>query len=212
MFQTIKTTFQSLAMVAAVMSASTVSAAEIIEFDFVGNGGVGLLPGNEVGANTSTAATSTAFGGEVGSGLSFDTTTNILDFDFTFEGLDGGLFFAAASGIHLHLPGIAGDPFNQTGPIVFNLNSFSDTNVTNTNDQILDGATSGQVTGEISFANNLDLVDDLLAGEFYLNIHSQTFTGGELRGSITAVPEPGSIAMVALAVGAMAARRRRRTA
>lgn len=184
--------------------------ATVTVFDFAGNGGIGLLPGNEVGANTSTSATSSAFGGIAGSGLSFNSDTNILNFDFSFEGLNGGLLFSAGSGIHLHLPSVLGDPFNQTGPIVFNLNSFADSNVINTNTQIANGATSGRVTGTVSFANNLDQVDDLLAGEYYLNIHSDSFSGGELRGSLTAIPEPSSLALVALACTGFVARRRRR--
>ena len=186
-----------------------VANAQLVDFDFVGNGGAGLLPGNEVGANTSLGSNSTAIGGETGLGLVFDLGTNVLDVDFSFSDLDGGLLFAAASGIHLHLPTTPGDPFNQNGPIVFNLNSFSDNAVTNNTSQILDGATSGTVSASIDFSNNLDLVDDLLAGEFYLNIHSQTFTGGELRGTL-AVPEPSSMTLLAMAFGSTAFFRRRR--
>ena len=200
-------TIYSLVMALAVMIASP-SFAQIIEFDFVGNGGVGLLPGNEIGADTATELTSTAFGGEVGNGLVFDTETNILEFDFSFEGLSGGLF-DANSGIHFHLPGISGDPFNQTGPVVFNLNNFDDTDaVSNTNEQIAFGSTSGQVTGSVLFTDTQ--AADLLAGEYYLNIHSADFTGGELRGSLTAaVPEPSSLTVIALLTTGMVVRRRR---
>jgi len=186
--------------------------AQTVEFDFVGNGGFGLLPGNEVGANTSLGSDSTAFGGEFGGGIAFDAGTNVLDVNFSFDNLDGGLLFAAASGIHLHLPTVAGDPLNQTGSIVFNLNSFDDTAVNNVNSQILDGATAGNVSATIDFSDNLDLVDDLLAGEFYLNIHSQTFGGGELRGTLApaAVPEPSSVALLGLAFGSAIMRRRRK--
>ena len=195
-----------------VFTMSPMTQAQTVEFDFTGNAGFGLLAGNEVGANTSIGSDSTAFGGEVGGGLVFNTGTNVLDVNFSFENLDGGLLFAAASGIHLHLPGVAGDPFNQTGPIVFNLNSFEDASVTNLSSQILDGSTSGTVNASIDFSDSLDLVDDLLAGEFYLNIHSQTFTGGELRGTLApaAVPEPSSVALLGLVFSSAILRRRRK--
>jgi len=202
-------------LVAALMvfAMSPMVQAQTVEFDFAGNGGFGLLPGNEVGANTSLGSDSIAIGGEVDGGIVFDSGTNVLDVNFSFENLDGGLLFAAASGIHLHLPGVAGDPFNQTGPIVFNLNSFDDTAVSNFNSQILDGSTAGTVNASIDFSDNLALVDDLLAGEFYLNIHSQTFSGGELRGTLApaaAVPEPSSVALLGLVFGSAVMRRRRK--
>ena len=201
-----------LVAVLIVFAMSPMAQAQTVEFDFVGNGGFGLLPGNEVGANTSLGSDSTAFGGEVGGGIVFDAGTNVLDVNFSFDNLDGGLLFAAASGIHLHLPTVAGDPFNQTGPIVFNLNSFDDANVNNLSSQIADGATAGTVSATIDFSNNLDFVDDLLAGEFYVNIHSQTFSGGELRGTLApaAVPEPSSVALLGLVFGSAIMRRRRK--
>ena len=211
MYRTFTTLIYSIAMALAVMTTSTCSA-QIIDFNFAGNGGSGLLPGNEVGANTATAANSTAFGDEAGAGLLFDVATNTLAFDFAFQGLDGGLNTGAASGIHLHLPGMLGDPFNQTGGIVLNLNNFDPNDVvTNTNVQIANGATAGQVTGLIDLSNSPELIDALLDEELYLNIHSNTFGGGELRGTLVtaAIPEPGSMTVVSLALAGLVARRRR---
>ena len=205
-------TMKWLVLSLAFLAMSPIAGAQTVAFDFTGNGGVGLLPGSEVGPNTSFGSNSTAFGGESAAGIIFDTATNLLDINFSFNNLDGGLLFDAASGIHLHLPTVAGDPFNQTGPIVFNLNSFNDAAVTNSNSQILDGATSGTVSAQVDFSNNLELVDDLLAGEIYLNIHSQTFSGGELRGTVSpsAVPEPSSAVLLGLALSTGALLRRRK--
>jgi len=183
------------------------AAAQTIEFNFLGNGGPGLNPGNNVGPNTATPATSSASGGEVAGGLVFNTATNILNFDFEFEGISG-LFTDALGGIHLHLPTTAGDPFNNTGAIVFSLNQ-ADANVALSTPFIAPSATSGRATGTVSFANNLDDVDDLLAGEFYLNIHGDQFNGGEIRGTLVAVPEPTTILASCLALLGVATLRRR---
>jgi hypothetical protein len=45
------------------------------------------------------------------------------------------------------------------------------------------------------------LVAGAAAGEAYLNIHSTTFVGGEIRGFLVPAPEPGTIT---LAIGALA--------
>ena len=184
------------------------SAAQPVEFNFLGNGGGGLNPGNNVGANTATPATSDGVGGEVGGGLVFNPATNILNFDFEFESISG-LFTGAMGGIHLHLPTSAGDNFNKTGPIVFSLNTGTDPNVTLDTPLIASSATSGRVTGTASFANDLDKIDDLLAGGFYVNIHGDQFNGGEIRGNLINVPEPTTVLIACLAVLGLATRRRR---
>jgi hypothetical protein len=57
------------------------------------------------------------------------------------------------------------------------------------------------------------LIDNLISGNAYFNIHSTTFPGGEIRAFLTVVPEPATWGMmlaglVAVAAGGMAARRR----
>jgi hypothetical protein len=49
----------------------------------------------------------------------------------------------------------------------------------------------------------------LAADEAYLNIHTTSFGGGEIRGFLVLVPEPSSIALFALGVLAFAWRRKR---
>ena len=187
--------------------------AETVELDFFGLGGFGLSSANEVGPNTPATLPGPSFatGQETGGGLVLDTDANTLDFSFAFEGLTGGLF-DAASGIHLHLvPDDAPNPFAATGPIVFNLNSFDDPNVVNGNDPIAIGSPDGEVFGQLSFTEEQEA--DFLAGRYYLNIHSDAFRGGELRGNLvvpTAVPTPAALGVGLALLGGVAARRRAR--
>jgi hypothetical protein len=56
----------------------------------------------------------------------------------------------------------------------------------------------------------LALLAGLASGRAYLNIHTTAFPGGEIRGFLTEVPEPGSIALFGLGALGLAGLRRRR--
>ncbi|MGF1452365.1 MAG: CHRD domain-containing protein [Opitutales bacterium] len=180
---------------------------QIVPFTFVGAVD-DLSPQNEVPSGTlSQAQADSSPASGFFTTLELDQTTNTFTFDFAFSDLSGGLNFASDSGIHFHLAG--GPDFQATnGPVIFNLNNFSGTdNVLNTNTQIADGATGGTVSGSII---NLTAAQEqsFLNGEYYLNIHSQTFTGGELRANVAPVPEP-AFASALLGLGALFLLRRR---
>ncbi len=69
----------------------------------------------------------------------------------------------------------------------------------------LNGAGGGTVAGARSaFLAGLD------AGQAYFNVHSSNFPGGEIRGQLAAVPEPGSWALLIAGFGLTGAVMRRR--
>ena len=50
------------------------------------------------------------------------------------------------------------------------------------------------------------LATAMATGRSYWNIHSQAFSGGEIRGFLTAVPEPSSLALAGLGIAALVTR------
>lgn len=58
---------------------------------------------------------------------------------------------------------------------------------------------------------NASVLNDLVNNNLYLNVHSQLFRGGEIRGQLMAVPEPSTYALAGAAVlGLVIVHRRRR--
>ena len=166
---------------AVVAIAGTAQASEPIFFDF-------LLDGSqEVPANTSDA-----FG--IGT-IEYDRSAGLFDIEVFTDGIELDDLLGAgpnATPIHLHAA-----PSGSNGPIAVDLGLFS--SFTDEGFGILSFIAAGVPIG--------DFESELLSGGLYLNIHTTSFPGGEIRGQ---VPTPSAIA--ALAMGGLLAARRRRMA
>jgi hypothetical protein len=116
--------------------------------------------------------------------LTFDTDTSLLSWSISWSGLSG-----AATGMHFHGPALPG---------------------ANAGVQVNVGAISGLASPSIGSATlSATQESQLLSGQWYLNVHSALSPGGEIRGQVNVIPEPGTLALVALGVVAIALQRRR---
>jgi hypothetical protein len=118
--------------------------------------------------------------------LTFDDVTNVLNWTITYSGLLGG-----TNNAHFHGPAGPGVP---ASPVI---------NITFTS-----GLTAATLTGSATLTATQETW--LLSNLLYINIHSTAFPGGEIRGQVNVVPEPATLGLMALGLGALAAGRRRR--
>jgi hypothetical protein len=116
------------------------------------------------GPQAGVASTGTGFADAV-----LDVPTNVLSFTTTWTGL-GSL--TTNGHIHRGAPGVS-------GPVTIPFPG------------IPLGATSGTYTN--TFLLTPTLLNDLLTGMDYVNIHSVNFPAGEIRGQLLAAPAPGAI-------------------
>jgi len=160
---------------------------------------------NEAPPNSSSG-TGTAF-------VSLDTDLATLHVAVDFSGLTG-----TTTASHIHC--CTAVPGTGTASVATQLPSFPDfpLGVTaghfdKTFDLTVDSSyNTGFINahgGTVSSAFNA-LIAGLSGGQAYLNIHTSTSPGGEIRGFLTAVPEPQSFALLAIGLGAMAVWTRRR--
>jgi hypothetical protein len=117
-----------------------------------------------------------------------------------------GLPLTSVTGSHIHIA-----PPGVNGPVVFDLIANSIGGFPQQSGNITIYAWSGTLQDHGTIGPRATILARLIANEGYVNVHSQTFPGGEIRGHIECngvVPEPATIA--ALSVGALALLRRRK--
>ena len=191
-------------LASALVTASSMQAA-IIPFDLLGKAGAGLLSGNE---NTTITAIPNplGFGGEVNvgpnGGIFFDDITSQLTLNFAWGAVNGfGNLSGVATAGHIHGPTTSGGSasFLQNASVRLGLDSGA---TWNTN------ATNGGVTNRVLTLDATQAAE-LLAGRWYVNIHTSQNGPGEIRGNLTVVPEPSTALLAGLGLAGLLGRRRR---
>ena len=171
--------------------------AATIPFDLSGTGGIGLR-----GSNENPAVVGGGSGGEAGAGITFNDVTLILTLNLAWGATNGFINLTGdATAGHIHGPtaSTGAAAFTQNAGVLITLNTLPGWNA----NASAGGLTNGQVTLTAAQATNL------LAGQLYVNVHTPTNGGGEVRGYLVQAPEPASAALLGLGTLLLAARRRR---
>jgi CHRD domain-containing protein/PEP-CTERM motif-containing protein len=144
--------------------------------------------------------------------VTFDTVADTMRVQASFSGLLG-----TTTASHIHAPTPA--PFSGTAGVATTTPTFPGfpLGVTSgTYDMTFDLSLSTSWNAAFISANGGTTASAtaafeaaVAAGESYLNIHSTVVPGGEIRGFLVAVPEPGTLSLAALALGVVWRRRRR---
>lgn len=185
--------FVPLVLVGAMLAAAPMARAAIIHFDVV-------LDGAHEFPAVVTPATGTAT-------IDLDTVAQTLHLHEVFSGLIGT---TTANHIHCCLPSPfllgVNVPVATTVPFFLGFpigvtSAIFDVTLDLTSASSFNPAFVTAHGGTVASAR-ADLIAGILAGESYLNVHTTFAPSGEIRGFLVTVPEPGTLGLLALGLGA----------
>ena len=142
-----------------------------------------------------------------------DTTLNTMQVDVTFSGLTGttsashihgatAVAGVGTAGVATQTPTFTGFPLGVTSGSYSHLFDMTLTSSYNPSYVTANGGTAASAEAALFAA--------MAAGKTYWNIHTSTFGGGEIRGFLTPVPEPSTLALLGLGGLALVRAARRR--
>lgn len=192
--------FKTAALVAMLALTGTQARADILNFTAILNGA------SEAPANAS-AGTGTAL-------VTIDTTLNTMRVQVSFSGLTGNttaahihaataVAFTGTAGVATTTPTFVGFPLGVKSGTYDNTLDMTQASSYNAAFITANGGTTSSAFTALRSA--------ITANKSYLNIHTASFPGGEIRGFLVAAPEPGTFVLLGLG-GLAAIARRRRTA
>jgi len=143
--------------------------------------------------------------------VEIDTVLKTMTLDVIFAGLLGNTTAShihcctpptGNAGVATQVPTFAGFPLGVTSGTYSNM--FDMSLLSSYNPSFV-AAHGGTADSAFDF-----LLAGMRAGESYLNIHSSMFPGGEIRGTLIQVPEPGTLVLLGLAFAGLAVTLRRK--
>jgi hypothetical protein len=128
--------------------------------------------------------------------VTINSLTHFMSVDVTFSGLLG-----TTTASHIHAPTAA--PFTGNAGVATTTPTFSGFPLGVTSgtystvlDMTLDSSYNPAFItahGGTAASAEVDLFSAIRSGQSYLNIHTSSFQAGEIRGFLTAAPEPGTL-------------------